>query len=60
MNVPWREVTVALPPDVVGALENVAGAFGISLEALFVQIVAQGRSSANGDGSGPMSDPGSG
>jgi hypothetical protein len=39
INVPWREVTVTVPPDVVGALENVAGAFGISLEALFFRLL---------------------
>src|SRR5208283_1062898 len=34
LNVPWREVTVRLPLDVAGALENAARALGVSLETL--------------------------
>ena len=42
INVPWREVEVRLPSAVVGALENVAAAFGISLGMLLARIITQG------------------
>jgi len=53
IDVPWREVEVRLPSAVAGALENAAAFFGISLEALVVQIVTQGRG-------GPAADKDSG
>ena len=49
---PWQEVKVTLPSAVVGALENAAAVLGISLETLVVQIITQGRSPAEEDGSG--------
>jgi hypothetical protein len=45
-------VKVTLPSAVVGALENAAAVLGVSLETLVVQIITQGRSPAEEDGSG--------
>jgi hypothetical protein len=36
-------VKVSLPNAVVGALENAAAVLGVSLEALVVRIITQGR-----------------
>ena len=40
---PSREVKVSVPSAVVGALENAAAVLGVSLEALVVRIITQGR-----------------